>query len=47
MALTGDDEETLILNDPRLADRIVVYYVKNKNKHDNRLHTYSYIKKRA
>ena len=47
MALTGNEEEAFILNDPELADKIVTCYVKNKNKHDSRLHTYSYIKKRA
>ena len=41
------EEEPFVMNDPNAADKIVVIYVKNKNTHDSKQHTYSSIKKSA
>ena len=41
------EEEPFVMNDPNAADKIVVIYLKNKNTHDSKQHTYSSIKKSA
>ena len=45
MILNG--EENTFLDDPDFCDRLTLVFVKNKNKHDNKLHTYSFLRKHA
>ena len=44
LILNGKEEP--FIADQDALDRIKMYYIKNKNKHDSNLHTYSYIKNR-
>ena len=41
---------TLFVNDPKekidFPDRTTIIYLKNKNKHDSKLHQYSYVTKK-
>ena len=41
MVLNG--EKNTFLDDPNFLDGITLVFVKNKNKHDNTLHTYSFL----
>ena len=41
MVLNG--EKNAFLDDPNFLDGITLVFVKNKNKHDNTLHTYSFL----
>ena len=41
MVLNG--EKNAFLDDPNFLDGIKLVFVKNKNKHDNTLHTYSFL----